>query len=408
MTLWVDPPGAEALAIRLRAMAAEVDESLSRAGAWEVMAAAAAVGLQRAITQADGVGAVQAARCVAEVETAVLQVVARVHALHGELLALAGAFVRAARVLGAVEDGVANALARLDTLAHDHPDTVEWLAARGHEHALGPLLAAGERGGLLVEGPHQFVGIDTGPPRDVTAPKGLADLVADDIAVEEGDGFVRITEVTRPDGTHAWVVAISGTKVLDPRAGSNPFDVTTDVRSIEAGATIAAIGIHRAVLAAQRSTGRETSAEPILLSGHSLGGMLAAGLAADPAFRHGRNVTGVVTAGSPIGRMPVPASVGVVALEHRGDFVPRLDGVAGRTDDTWHTLTTDPDVQETGGRASRSHAGELYEGSARAFDMVAREGELEWEEVIAPFVEPGATAVAHDIVLTREWQNPRS
>lgn len=162
------------------------------------------------------------------------------------------------------------------------------------------------------------------------------------------------------------------------------------------------------MLAAQRSTGRETSAEPILLSGHSLGGMLAAGLAADPAFRHGRNVTGVVTAGSPIGRMPVPASVGVVALEHRGDFVPRLDGVAGRTDDTWHTLTTDPDVQETGGRASRSHAGELYEGSARAFDMVAREGELEWEEVIAPFVEPGATAVAHDIVLTREWQNPRS
>ena len=138
MTLWVDPPGAVALATRLRGMAAEVDESLSRAGAWEVMAAAAAVGLQRAITQADGVGAVQAARCVAEVETAVLQVVARVHALRGELLALAGAFVRAARVLGAVEDGVANALARLDTLAHDHPDTVEWLAARGHEHALAP------------------------------------------------------------------------------------------------------------------------------------------------------------------------------------------------------------------------------------------------------------------------------
>ena len=101
MTLWVDPPGAEALATRLRAMAAEVDESLSRAGAWEVMAAAAAVGLQRAITQADGVGAVQAARCVAEVETAVLQVVARVHALRGETLALAGAFVGAARVLGA-------------------------------------------------------------------------------------------------------------------------------------------------------------------------------------------------------------------------------------------------------------------------------------------------------------------
>ena len=95
MTLWVDPPGAVALATRLRGMAAEVDESLSRAGAWEVMAAAAAVGLQRAITQADGVGAVQAARCVAEVETAVLQVVARVHALRGSFGA-GGAFVRAA------------------------------------------------------------------------------------------------------------------------------------------------------------------------------------------------------------------------------------------------------------------------------------------------------------------------
>ena len=141
------------------------------------------------------------------------------------------------------------------------------------------------------------------------------------------------------------------------------------------------------MLAAQRSTGRDTGAEPILLSGHSLGGMLAAGLAADPAFRHGRNVTGVVTAGSPIGRMPVPASAGVVALEHRGDFVPASTGWRDAPT-TWHTLTTDPDVQETGGRASRSHAGELYEGSARAFDMVAREGELEWEEVIAPSSSP--------------------
>ena len=61
-----------------------------------------------------------------------------------------------------------------------------------------------------------------------------------------------------------------------------------------------------------------------------------------------------------------------------------------------------------GASVGRSHAGELYEGSARSLDVAAREGELEWEEVIAPFVEPGATAVAHDIVLTREWQNPRS
>lgn len=63
-----------------------------------------------------------------------------------------------------------------------------------------------------------------------------------------------------------------------------------------------------------------------MLVGHSQGGMTAAALAADADFRSMINVSHVVTAGAPVARNDIPASVQVLALENRYDLVPQLDG----------------------------------------------------------------------------------
>jgi pimeloyl-ACP methyl ester carboxylesterase len=64
--------------------------------------------------------------------------------------------------------------------------------------------------------------------------------------------------------------------------------------------------------------------DPVLLVGHSLGGMEAASLLAHGSGFH---VTHVVTAGSPIaGIHGYPSGSHVLSLENRGDLVPLLDG----------------------------------------------------------------------------------
>lgn len=64
--------------------------------------------------------------------------------------------------------------------------------------------------------------------------------------------------------------------------------------------------------------------DPVLLVGHSLGGMDAAAI-----LGHGSdfNVTNVVTAGAPTAQVDgFPAGSHVLSLEHHGDLVPMLDG----------------------------------------------------------------------------------
>ena len=67
--------------------------------------------------------------------------------------------------------------------------------------------------------------------------------------------------------------------------------------------------------------------EPVLLVGHSQGGMVAAALAAgDTPY----DVRHVVTAGSPTAQVDLPPDVRVLSLENRGDVVPLTDGEANR------------------------------------------------------------------------------
>ena len=169
--------------------------------------------------------------------------------------------------------------------------------------------------------------------------RGAADLVAAGEGLD--GGRVRVVEVARGDGGSAWVVVVPGTQQWSPRPGANPFDVTTDVRALTGGTTLAAAGVAAALEVARgRAGGRSTGADPVVLVGHSQGGILAAALASDAAFTRRHRVTHVVTSGAPVGLFPVPPSTAVLSVERGDDPVPRLDLTPNPDRPSWVTVRT--------------------------------------------------------------------
>lgn len=166
---------------------------------------------------------------------------------------------------------------------------------------------------------------------------GLADLVAAGDGLE--GGRVRVLEVAAAGGGSAWVVVVPGTQGWSPVPGANPFDLSTDVRAVTGDdATVAAAGVALALQHARAASARSTSLDPVMLVGHSQGGILAAALAGDTAFGRRHRVTHLLTTGAPVGSFPVPASVRVLAVEHGDDPVPGLDLTPNPASAHWLTL----------------------------------------------------------------------
>ena len=173
-----------------------------------------------------------------------------------------------------------------------------------------------------------------------------------------------------PTGPSAWVAIIPGTQDWAPRAGANPSDVTSDLLLMAGESTLLAGGVTQALEKAQAQAGRAGLAEPVLLAGHSQGGIAAAALAADPGFRRRHPVGAVVTSGAPIARMALPPQVSVLALEHAQDPVPRLEGTPNPDRRSWVTVTRDVGADLTADpRASRAHDARLYLATARSVDQ---------------------------------------
>lgn len=320
----------------------------------------------------------------------------------GEALAfdsLAVGLRAVARVYVEVERGVSGVLAGVAAGAD--------LAARGGWlDDSGPGTAGGASAGPVVrpvattlDGP--LVGVGGAPARAA----GVADLVAAGEGL--GGGRVRVLETTRGDGGSGWVVVVPGTQEWSPRAGPNPFDLTTDVRALTGEATLAAAGVTAALDLARSRSGRATADDPVLLVGHSQGGILAAALASDPAFRRSHRVTHVVTSGSPVGLFPVPSSTRVLSVEHADDPVPRLDLTPNPADASWLTI-----VDPAGARpvdVTRHRLGG-YVDTVREAEAAPRgtvPGLDAWQVSAGAFLGTPVRSVS-EVVVERGWQNPRS
>lgn len=160
----------------------------------------------------------------------------------------------------------------------------------------------------------------------------LGDLLQDAADVEhrsdEDHSVLTVRRVVGTDGNGSWVVAIPGTTHWSAFTDHGPSDATANLATMAGVPSSLYPAINRALDAAMKEAGVAAGTEPVMLTGHSQGGIVATQLAADKTFRTKYDVREVVTAGSPIGRIDVPDDVNVLSLENRQDAVPHLDGRA--------------------------------------------------------------------------------
>jgi hypothetical protein len=195
--------------------------------------------------------------------------------------------------------------------------------------ALAGLLTLPFRDGhpVLLRRPGDPTDDGAGPPRNLTDLIRGVEVRNDN--THGGAVDVRIVTTANPDGsTHrSAIVNITGTTTWNPKPVNPTVSNTgTNLRGVANLPTTYEAGV---ILALQDAAVRPD--EPILLVGHSQGGIVAAQLAADLAESRDFRVTHVVTAGAPIGLVDVPKSVQVMSFENAGDLVPDLDGTDNPT-----------------------------------------------------------------------------
>jgi pimeloyl-ACP methyl ester carboxylesterase len=124
--------------------------------------------------------------------------------------------------------------------------------------------------------------------------------------------------------------------------------------------------------------------DPVMLTGHSQGGIIAASIAANP--ERDWNIRSVVTAGSPIARIPIPDGVQVMSLEHDQDAVPRLDGRSNPGTATWTTVQDDSDA----GNVGDAHSLDSYTNLAERIDASDDAGLAAWRRANQEFLSDGS------------------
>lgn len=132
------------------------------------------------------------------------------------------------------------------------------------------------------------------------------------------EATISVQQLDHPDGTRSWVVEIPGTE-----DGSFAADVPTDMSTNLQLMAQQPDDMTAAVIRAMRDAGVAAD-EPVLLAGHSQGGMVAMSVAAATVGTFA--VTTVVTVGSPDLPVPPPPGVQVLAVRHAEDLVPQTDG----------------------------------------------------------------------------------
>ncbi|HRD64349.1 MAG TPA: hypothetical protein PL137_25850, partial [Nocardioides sp.] len=174
------------------------------------------------------------------------------------------------------------------------------------------------------------------------------------------NGTIEVQTITGADGRVRHIVYLPGTDVFNV-----PWDQGSHVRDLESGLdqmTRAPDTYQQGVLQALHQAGVRRD-EPVLVVGHSLGGMVAAAMLADGGGYH---ITDAITAGSPTAQVhDLPPGAHLLSLEQRGDIVPELDGAPNP--DTVEQTTVLFDADPVPG-VIEHHGINLYEQGAGLVD----------------------------------------
>lgn len=290
-----------------------------------------------------------------------------------------------------------------------------------YEDSLSGLIALLGHGGLLQDNGSFTVGDPTGPPREVslTADNAVESLFdqqelmdtawdPDQQAWVKRDDWqkhsqVQILTVYDEQGdAQGYVVQLPGTEDWGLERGSNLTDMTSNIRMMAQHQTVSMAVV---VEALERAGIEPGSGVPLMLSGHSQGGITAAALASDPAFVDDFTVTSVLTGGAPVGRMPIDEGVQVLSMEHEQDPVTMLDGTHNPDRANWTTVRRDLPPEEsappsgTAATASGAHYGHAYADTGRLVDGSDDPSIAAWRASNEPFFSGSRVeAVQYDVI----------
>jgi hypothetical protein len=206
-----------------------------------------------------------------------------------------------------------------------------------------------------------------------------------------GRPIVRVIEIPQVDGSSAWILQIPGTHAWHPRAGPVVHDLTSDLRLLGHQDGALARAALDALAQAQARSDRLGRDDPVMVSGHSLGGIAAMAIAADPRAHERFHITHVVTAGAPVGHFVVRDEVVVLSLEHEDDIVPRADLTANPDRANWTTVRREvPDGRMLlPGTRPSEHSALTYRETARLAGLAAESGAepslVAWVATASPF-----------------------
>ncbi|KRD43704.1 hypothetical protein ASE38_05680 [Cellulomonas sp. Root930] len=212
-------------------------------------------------------------------------------------------------------------------------------------------------------------------------------------------GVISVQQLTHPDGTRAWVIEIPGTESWVPN-DTTPMDLTTNGRLLAGLAD----DMTDAVLDSMRLAGIGAD-EPVMLAGHSQGGMVAVSVAAAVGSTY--TVRAIATAGTPDLARSAPPGVEVRHYRHQADAVPQLDGTPDVTDGRVTVVTRDLD--STGGPPVpgpvEAHAIARYVETADVADreLAGSPGMRAFDAAVADVLgPPGTTGVTRQFQATRD------
>jgi len=313
---------------------------------------------------------------------------------------VAGATLMAAPTASAVALG-ALAGARVDPqrLLVEHPQLVDSLVGaspgllsslpgvlvRDVPTAAGWLGKAYPDGGLTVKP----TGEDTDPAAS-RPPTTLTDVVTaldhrDDRASAAHDQ-IDVRVISRADGQRAFIVDLPGTRAWNDPLTAHPAtnDLGTNLHALAGEVTTRERGVAEAL----RQAGADRN-DPVMLVGHSQGGLVAAAAAHDSgSAQFPYRVSHVVALGAPIGRVTVPAQVQLLAVENAYDIVPHLDAATNRDRPQQTTVTISDQRHDIG----RNHdLNGTYLPAMRQVDVAGDPSIVSFRRSASDFLSPTAT-----------------
>lgn len=293
-------------------------------------------------------------------------------------------------------------------------------AARSVTRALVGVVRGGGRAvGWFEDGTMDLPRLREVPHCSIVHVDDIASLMTSQSLIS-GQPIVRVIEVPQPDGSSAWIVQIPGTITFSPVPGAVPHDGTADLVAMVDESTVLARSALWALAEAQAARGRFGQRDPVLLSGHSLGGIAAMQIASDEELVRLHGITHVQSAGSPVGQFQPRDEVQVLSLEHRQDGVTWLDLVENPDRSNWVTVTRDlPGASGLFGKNSDApvHGSITYRETARLAAEAAASGAspslAEWSSTAAPFFarrlrpgDPGSAPTVRDVDVRRFQDSP--